>query len=49
MKTVKTTKAQSAKGLLSQATISNGLIFTSGFIHQNSNGAKIEMSVIAEL
>ena len=30
---VKTDKAQSAKGLLSQALVSNGFIFTSGFIH----------------
>jgi 2-iminobutanoate/2-iminopropanoate deaminase len=39
---IKTDKAQSAPGLLSQALISNGFIFTSGFIHLTSDGKLIE-------
>ena len=42
MKEVQTDKAQSAKGLLSQAIISNDLIFTAGFIHITPDGSMIE-------
>ena len=42
---IKTDKAQSAKGLLSQALISNGFIFTSGFIHVAPDGKLVEGSV----
>jgi 2-iminobutanoate/2-iminopropanoate deaminase len=42
---VKTEKAQNAKGLLSQAIISNGFIFTSGFIHLTQDGELIVDSV----
>jgi 2-iminobutanoate/2-iminopropanoate deaminase len=41
---IKTDKAQSAKGLLSQAVVSNGLIFTSGFIHVSPDGEMVEGS-----
>lgn len=41
-KEIKTDKAQSAKGLLSQAIISNGLIFTAGFIHMTPDGKIVE-------
>jgi len=41
---VKTDKAQSAKGLLSQAIVSNGLIFTAGFIHITADGKMVEGS-----
>jgi len=44
MKEIKTTKAQSAVGLLSQAIETNGLIFTSGFIHVKPNGPMVEGS-----
>lgn len=39
---IQTDTAQSAKGLLSQALISNGFIFTSGFIHLTPDGKLIE-------
>ena len=39
---IKTAKAQSAKGLLSQALVVNGFIFTSGFIHITPEGKLIE-------
>jgi 2-iminobutanoate/2-iminopropanoate deaminase len=42
---IKTDKAQSAKGLLSQALISNGFIFTSGFIHVTPDGKLVEGSI----
>jgi 2-iminobutanoate/2-iminopropanoate deaminase len=42
---VKTDKAQSAKGLLSQALIVGDLIFTAGFIHQKPNGDVVEGTV----
>lgn len=42
MKQISTNKAQSAKGLLSQAIVSNGLVFTAGFIHVDENGNMIE-------
>jgi 2-iminobutanoate/2-iminopropanoate deaminase len=42
---VKTENAQSAKGLLSQAIIANGFIFTSGFIHIDHEGRIIDGSV----
>lgn len=41
---VKTDKAQSAKGLLSQALISGDFIFTAGFIHMTPGGKMIEGS-----
>jgi 2-iminobutanoate/2-iminopropanoate deaminase len=42
MKEIKTTKAQSAVGLLSQAIEVNGLIFTAGFIHVKPDGLIVE-------
>lgn len=45
MKQISTNKAQSAKGLLSQAIVFNDLIFTSGFIHMDANGKMINGSV----
>lgn len=39
---VKTDKAQSAKGLLSQVLISGGFIFTAGFIHVTPDGKLVE-------
>lgn len=39
---VQTDKAQSAKGLLSQALISGGFIFTAGFIHMTPDGKMVE-------
>lgn len=42
---VQTDKAQSAKGLLSQAIIANGFIYTAGFIHVKPNGQMVEGSV----
>lgn len=42
---IKTDKAQSAKGLLSQALIVNDLIYTAGFIHITPDGKLIEGSV----
>lgn len=39
---VKTDKAQSAKGLLSQALISGDFIFTAGFIHITPDGKMVE-------
>jgi 2-iminobutanoate/2-iminopropanoate deaminase len=42
---VQTDKAQSAKGLLSQAIIVNGFIYTAGFIHVTSDGEMVEGSV----
>lgn len=45
MKTkVETLKAPSAPGLLSQALVSNGLIFIAGQIHNTSDGKLIEGS-----
>ncbi len=41
---IKTDKAQSAPGLLSQALVSNDFIFTSGFIHITPDGKLIEGS-----
>lgn len=38
MKEVKTSKAQSAKGLLSQGIVVNDLVFTAGFIHIDPQG-----------
>lgn len=43
-KEVKTDKAQSAKGLLSQALISGDFIFTAGFIHMTPDGKMVEGS-----
>ncbi len=43
-KEIKTSKAQSAPGLLSQALESNGLIFTSGFIHLTPKGELVKGS-----
>ncbi len=37
-KEISTDNAQSAKGLLSQALISNGMIYTAGFIHLTPDG-----------
>jgi 2-iminobutanoate/2-iminopropanoate deaminase len=37
--------AQSAKGLLSQALISNGMIYTSGFIHLTPDGKLVQGTV----
>jgi 2-iminobutanoate/2-iminopropanoate deaminase len=45
MKQVKSNKAQSAEGLLSQATVSGNLIFTAGFIHMDESGDMIKGSV----
>lgn len=42
---VKTNNAQSAPGLLSQALIANGLIFTAGFIHLTPDGKLVDGSV----
>ncbi len=42
---VKTESAQSAKGLLSQALIVNGFIYTAGFIHLTADGKLVEGSV----
>jgi len=39
---IKTDKAQSAKGLLSQALISGDFIFTAGFIHMTPDGKMVE-------
>lgn len=41
---IKTDNAQSAPGLLSQALVSNGFIFTSGFIHITPDGKLVEGS-----
>lgn len=41
---VKTDKAQSARGLLSQALISGDFIFTAGFIHMTADGKMVEGS-----
>lgn len=41
---VKTENAQSAKGLLSQALIVDGLVYTAGFIHLTPNGKLVEGS-----
>lgn len=38
MKEVVTNKSQSAVGLLSQAIATQGLVFTSGFIHMTADG-----------
>lgn len=45
MKEVKTDKAQSAKGLLSQALVSSGMIYTAGFIHLTPGGELVDGSV----
>jgi 2-iminobutanoate/2-iminopropanoate deaminase len=42
MKEVKTNKAQSAKGLLSQAIISGKLVYTAGFIHVDERGNMVD-------
>lgn len=42
---VKTDSAQSAKGLLSQALIADGFIYTAGFIHLTADGKLVEGSV----
>lgn len=42
---VKTSNAQSAPGLLSQALITNGFIFTAGFIHLTPDGKLVDGSV----
>lgn len=42
---VKTDSAQSAKGLLSQALIVDGFIYTAGFIHLTADGKLVEGSV----
>lgn len=42
MNQIKTTKAQSAEGLLSQAIETNGLIFSAGFIHITPEGSMVE-------
>lgn len=44
-KEIKTNKAQSAPALLSQGLISNGFIFTSGFIHLTPEGKLVEGTV----
>lgn len=44
MKEIKTDKAQSAVGLLSQAIEVDGLIFTAGFIHVRPDGSMVEGS-----
>ncbi len=49
MKEIKTDKAMSAKGLLSQAVVSNGLVFTSGFIHLTAEGELVGESVEEKL
>ena len=41
---IKTDKAQSAKGLLSQALVVGNFIFTAGFIHLTPDGKLIEGS-----
>lgn len=41
---IKTDKAQSAKGLLSQALVSGDFIFTAGFIHVTPDGKLVEGS-----
>lgn len=41
---IKTDKAQSAPSLLSQALVSNGFVFTSGFIHLTPDGKLVEGS-----
>ena len=41
---VKTDKAQSARGLLSQALISGDFIFSAGFIHVTPDGKMVEGS-----
>lgn len=41
MQQIKTTKAQSAIGLLSQAIQTNDLIFTAGFIHVKPDGSMV--------
>lgn len=46
---VKTEKAQSAVGLLSQAIEVNGLIFTAGFIHVKPDGSMVEGSTEEKL
>jgi 2-iminobutanoate/2-iminopropanoate deaminase len=43
-KLIKTEKAQSAVGLLSQALVANGFIFTCGFIHLTPDGKLVEGS-----
>lgn len=43
-KEIKTGKAQNAPGLLSQARVAKGFIFTSGFIHLTPNGKLIDGS-----
>lgn len=49
MKEIKTIKAQSAPGLLSQAIEVNGLIFTAGFIHVTPDGEMVEGSTEQKL
>jgi len=44
-KEVVSENAQSAKGLLSQALISNGMIYTAGFIHMNASGELVQGTV----
>lgn len=44
-KEVKTDKAQSAKGLLSQALIVGNMVYTAGFIHITPAGEMVEGSV----
>lgn len=48
-KEVVSNNAQSATGLLSQAIISNGMIYTSGFIHMTAEGNLVEGSVPEKL
>jgi 2-iminobutanoate/2-iminopropanoate deaminase len=43
-KEIKTSKAQSAPGLLSQALEVNGFIFTAGFIHVTPDGKMVKGS-----
>ena len=45
MQEVITDKAQSAKGLLSQAIVSNGMVYTAGFVHLTPDGVLIDGSV----
>lgn len=49
MKEIKTPKAQSAPGLLSQAIEVNGLIFTAGFIHLTPDGVLVTGSTEQKL
>ena len=49
MKQVSTDNSMSADGLLSQAIISNGLVYTSGFIHMTADGKLVGNNVEEKL